>query len=455
MCAAPARVQWQTPPEGWLLPAAVVFDMAVRQCQPPEYENVVIHVQVVSETSALPRVKDDRHGTTSTVVKAPLIELVPEPMVFLVPSQITLDTAVGRWLSHRNLLTKCLCVLIGLCVLLLAWEPGQDTHEVIQKLPISVKNIKVTRPSAVTQVVRIVVMQFILFVWAHVCVRHMFTLTISYWEPRMIFVSSLICEVAKIVERFNMYPEPEELGGAYLAIDIAHCSLVAICHLAAGSLDSAVLPQNMKIAIASLFLISLMISYFFRFYVWKWSSTPECILTLCTTPGAVYNAASFNEMLFALKLLATLLLGYPYAVLTATFIHPTTTPYRMSLVTGWCQKFLHMLCFKVSTVPRGSRQTTVIGGVIPNYKKKEETTLDHNENVVRESLEQRSASRDSYCDSNGNDLVIAKEFPSNESETLVAFHVSKPRPASKNLFMDVLQEDPVRRPNSMMRTILS
>jgi len=169
----------------------------------------------------------------------------------------------------------------------------------------------------------------------------------------------------------------------------------------------------------------------------------------------VYNAASFNEMLFALKLLATLLLGYPYAVLTATFIHPTTKPRRVSSVIRWWHRLLQKMCFKASTVPQDSRQTTIVSGVLPDYKKREEVTLDGNDNVVLEPLEQRSASRGSHHYTICDDLLIAKEFPSDEEEQFVAFHASKPSPASKNLFMDSLQEDPVQKPNSMNGTMLS
>jgi len=123
MCAAAARVHWQTPPADWLLPAAVVFFMAVRQCQPFESDNagedaVVIQVKVVRQSQVLSRVKEEIPSN----VDVPLVELVPEPMVYLVPSQTVLDTTIGKWLSEHHLLNKTLCALVGICVLLLVLD---------------------------------------------------------------------------------------------------------------------------------------------------------------------------------------------------------------------------------------------------------------------------------------------------------------------------------------------
>jgi len=96
-------------------------------------------------------------------------------------------------------------LLVAVLVLSILLDPGSKEHRVEdakETLPIQVAKIKVKKSNEAAQVGRIVVTLLIFFVLAHVCIRQMLTLTISYYEPLMIFAAASIAKVAKSVELF-------------------------------------------------------------------------------------------------------------------------------------------------------------------------------------------------------------------------------------------------------------
>jgi len=305
-------------------------------------------------------------------------------------------------------------------------------------------------------------MLLIMFIWAHLCIQQMFALTISYFEPLMIFVSAVISTVAENIELFSTYPYPSELSGLHLVIQIVHGGLESVLHFLAGSLDALKVSWWAKFALATCFLSSLTFAYI-NSILTPWSTNTICVWEKCATPAVVFRAAKANEIMFALKVLTNLMLGYPYAVLTALFIHPHSTPRRLTLVTRWLDRLIRCACYKSSTDSKQQRVASMVGGTLPQRKSRHTKSSElrpqstcrkgneaHEDLMVAADFPSEDA--ESVAVSRTSDLVIATEFPE-ETELVSAFHFSHPVTASKNLFIDVFDELPMQRPNALNRVI--
>jgi len=102
------------------------------------------------------------------------------------------------------------------------------------------------------------------------------------------------------------------------------CSIarVAIDSIVA-NLDALDVPQEIKLLIAICFSCLLGFSYFDHRFLRDWSDTQVCVWdtgAMCLSVKTLNLVALSNELLFTMKLVIAFFLGYPYAVLRASFV---------------------------------------------------------------------------------------------------------------------------------------
>jgi len=239
-----------------------------------------------------------------------------------------------------------------------------------------------------------------------------------------------------------MYPDSSELGGYTLAIEILHETLDVLLHFAAGSVDALKLTRWTKLALAVGFLTSLTYGYV-ESVLHPWSNTNFCVEKMCLRPLHMYRSAKLTEILFTLKVLTNLMLGYPYAVLTALFVHPHSTPRKLTSIRLWLDGLLCKTRYTAWAVPEKHRGSRMVRGTLPGS-----CTFPGRSCVMTRLSTVKSGVKH-------ENFVIGKESPADDDEPTAAHHTKKkcsaeaelvgtlpslqPTTASKNRFAEVLE----------------
>jgi len=323
-----------------MLPAAAAFDVAIHHSCPPRSpknssDAVVVHVTVFRESE-----RPSACAGSSLVRLEHNLQLVPEPMVYLVDTRPVLNTACGRWMIQHRMLKPAFACLVGILVILSMTGPGQTKKKVPD--PNDEKNIvEVVKPSLVTLAAKISVIFAIQFFAAHISCRSLLRITATYFEPLMIIISALMGEIAEQAEMYLVYPHPTEFTGIFIAFATLHGVGKTLIHVLLALSDALIIRKRWKLWVALAFAASLAFLYFRSRYVRTWSKTQLCAWSFCMTPGHLHQVALFYELLFMLKLVGTYCLGYPYAVLRASFISSAYRPYAseaLDAITLWWEK---------------------------------------------------------------------------------------------------------------------
>jgi len=225
MEAARARVEWEKPPEDWMLPAAAIFDVAMRDCIPPVCDSstgVVVHISVFSE-SARP------HGCTGEVLpsSAQVVVLVSEPMVYLVPPKYVLSTEFGTWLIQHSCLNKLVLLLVCALALLASFDPWQEKEQIHDSetgLPVDI-----IKHSIATLVSKLVLMSGIIYLAAHAANKKLIKVSSSYFDVIMIIGFRATVEFTLRWEFFPCVSKSQQthfvgLGAANHVLNCSSCN---------------------------------------------------------------------------------------------------------------------------------------------------------------------------------------------------------------------------------------
>lgn len=311
-----------------MLDAAIAFDAALHQCQPPPYLNdseaLIVHVSVFRESER----PEKYYGEPLPPTPPGEIKAVGQPMVRRMRSVPCLHTRFGALLEEHNMITK----LLGTCAVFLVAAVVIDPGAVHTKFkdPGTESMVDVIKSHPAVVLVRSCLFAAGLFLVFHRISWDLLKLCAFSFDSVMIVVSSAFCEFALHSEQMRLRAMMGDLNHLDVALVVVFSLLRIAGHGVVSVMDAWTISVRAKIAVLAPFTISLSFSYVKQRFLRQWSHKQYCYspVASCTTWQNIYLSFLANEIVFSLKLLVPYVRQRTYGILKIGVIDPNTECYH-------------------------------------------------------------------------------------------------------------------------------
>jgi len=329
MLAQPVRVEWASPPEEWMRPAALAFETAVFQCfgHAPIVNNpsaLVIHINTFRESGRPATcVGEELEDLSSTQV-----ELVSDPMSYVVPKEAALSTSWGRFLIRHGWMTKFQFTTLIAAVALITVSPGRQ-----------VLTFKDGRKSSqghiVTQMGSVILLLLFVSSSLHTMSKGMVKICVWYFDWLAIAAFAALAETAWAWEVFDGVGTENMTTFKILISNCETIGRVAV-HCVFALMDAWTVSIRAKACTLLVYDFCVIWLYVNSRWNVQWSEVPVDILwTARTTRKVIFLTAMSNIAVFGFKLLLPYICGYPCALLRSAFIGRVREPLMPDDMHSW------------------------------------------------------------------------------------------------------------------------
>jgi len=342
-------------------PAALSFESSLYQSHGKapsisENDTLVIHITTFYESCR----PENCTGDPSEESDPMKVELVTDPMSYIVSKKGAISTCVGRFFLKRRWMGNMQALMLLLFAVVFGYfnsatveegRYGEIVHWTIQDMLLQ----------------SFFVLGF-LFCTAHIISKDLVKISVWSFDWLVIFAMGAVAETAYFWEFLGNLENPGELGVAYIAVKVFSSVTRLFLHSTFALMDAWTISIRSKAIILCLYDLSAAGAYVYFRWLHAWSSLTICPLyNKCQTTQQTFIYAMGNIVFFSAKLTIPYLMGYPYALLSCGYVSRPKDPITSKDLYGWP---LDMFLPRQSVAQRSSEwreHGSYVGALNRNY----------------------------------------------------------------------------------------
>jgi len=329
MTQPPVRVEWAHPPTEWMRPAALAFESSLYQSHGNALpiranDTLVIHITTFHESCRPENCTGDPLQESGPM----LIEMVTDPMSYIVSKKGAISTSAGRFFLKKKWIGKMQALSLFLMVIQVAFVNSSTYQEG--------KHGRINYYPITDMLGQSFCMLTFIFFTAHIISKDLMKICVWYFDWLVICVMAAVAETTFMWEFFGNHRNPGELGVAYCFVKVFSSLTRILAHSMCALMDAWVISIRMKAVI--LFLYDLSVAAVYVHYRWRyqWSHLTICPLyNNCQAIQDTFVYAMGNIVFFSAKLTIPYIMGYPYALLRCYYVSRPKDPVTSADLYGW------------------------------------------------------------------------------------------------------------------------